>query len=55
LSLFTASARFPGIVLCTLITSVSIDLQHLEERRFEHPYIGALVIAILLGMAVRTA
>jgi uncharacterized integral membrane protein (TIGR00698 family) len=27
----------------------------LEELRFEHPYIEALVIAILLGMAVRTA
>jgi Conserved hypothetical protein 698 len=48
-------ALLPGIVLCTLITSVSIGLQHLEKRTFEHPYIEALVIAILLGMAVRTA
>ena len=26
-----------------------------EERTFGHPYVEALVIAILLGMAIRTA
>jgi uncharacterized integral membrane protein (TIGR00698 family) len=45
----------PGIALCGLITIVSIGVQHVEERYFDHPYVEALVIAILLGMAVRTA
>ena len=45
----------PGILLCLLITAVSIVVQGLEERVFLHPYIEALVIAILLGMVVRTA
>ncbi|MBA9071044.1 putative integral membrane protein (TIGR00698 family) [Methylobacterium sp. RAS18] len=44
----------PGIALCAAVTLVSIGLQHLEESTFEHPYIEALVIAILLGMAIRT-
>ncbi|MBR1126353.1 putative sulfate exporter family transporter [Bradyrhizobium lablabi] len=45
----------PGIALCGLITIIAIGIQHVEERYFEHPYVEALVIAILLGMAVRTA
>ncbi len=45
----------PGILLCLLITGVSMIIQILEERVFLHPYIEALVIAILLGMVVRTA
>ncbi|WP_373319164.1 YeiH family protein [Methylobacterium gnaphalii] len=44
----------PGILLCIAVTLVSIGLQHAEESAFEHPYIEALVIAILLGMAIRT-
>ncbi len=44
----------PGIALCLAVTLVSIGLQNLEESAFEHPYIEALVIAILLGMAIRT-
>lgn len=45
----------PGIALCGLITLISLGIQHVEERHFDHPYVEALVIAILLGMAVRTA
>ncbi|GBU17786.1 MULTISPECIES: putative sulfate exporter family transporter [Methylobacterium] len=44
----------PGIALCIAVTLVSLGLQHLEEGGFEHPYVEALVIAILLGMALRT-
>ena len=54
----TALRRFaafiPGIVLCGLITLVSIGIQRAEERAFAHPYIEALVIAILIGMAIRS-
>jgi uncharacterized integral membrane protein (TIGR00698 family) len=45
----------PGILLCGGITIISLGVQNLEERVFDHPYIEALVIAILLGMVVRTA
>jgi len=38
-----------------LITAISLGIQAIEERVFDHPYIEALVVAILLGMAVRTA
>jgi len=55
----TALRRFaafiPGIVLCGLITLVSIGIQRAEEHAFGHPYIEALVIAILIGMAIRSA
>lgn len=44
----------PGTLLCGAITGVSIGLQAVEERVLHHPYIEALVIAILLGMVVRT-
>ena len=51
----SVAVLFPGVVLCVLITLVSMGMQNLEERAFGHPYVEALVIAILLGMAIRTA
>jgi uncharacterized integral membrane protein (TIGR00698 family) len=45
----------PGILLCGVITVISLGVQAVEERVLDHPYIEALVVAILLGMAVRTA
>jgi len=47
------AAFIPGIVLCGLITLVSIGIQRAEEGAVGHPYIEALVIAILIGMAIR--
>lgn len=44
----------PGTALCAAVTLVSLGAQDLEERVFGHPYIEALVVAILLGMALRT-
>ena len=44
----------PGIALCLAVTLASFALQIAEVRLFGHPYVEALVIAILLGMAVRT-
>ena len=44
----------PGVAVCIGVTLVSMLLQAAEERVFGHPYIEALVIAILLGMAIRT-
>ncbi len=45
----------PGIVLCVAVTLVSVGLQIVEEGALGHPYVEALVLAILLGMAIRTA
>ena len=47
-------ALIPGLILCLVITGIAMGAQAVEESRFEHPYIEALVIAILLGIAVRT-
>lgn len=44
----------PGTAICVLLAIVALAAQFLEERAFEHPYIEALVIAILLGIAVRS-
>jgi uncharacterized integral membrane protein (TIGR00698 family) len=48
-------ALIPGIALSGGVTIVSLGAQWIEERFFAHPYVEALVIAILLGMAIRTA
>jgi uncharacterized integral membrane protein (TIGR00698 family) len=44
----------PGVTLCVGISAAAVWLQSLEESAFGHPYIEALVFAILLGCAVRT-
>jgi uncharacterized integral membrane protein (TIGR00698 family) len=48
-------ALLPGVGLSALVSVVSLGVQHFEERVFSHPYLEALVIAIVLGMAIRTA
>jgi uncharacterized integral membrane protein (TIGR00698 family) len=45
----------PGILLCVAITGVAILLQAVEARLVGQAYLEALVLAILLGVAVRTA
>ncbi|WP_022721138.1 YeiH family protein [Rhodopseudomonas sp. B29] len=45
----------PGIALSLVVALISMGAQSLEEHVFSHPYLEALVIAILLGMAIRTA
>src|SRR3954466_4014603 len=44
----------PGLMLCILITAAAMVLQNWEETAFGHPYVEALVIAILLGIALRS-
>lgn len=45
----------PGIALCAVITAVAVGIQAVQERTLGHPYLEAIVIAILLGMALRAA
>ncbi|GJD30964.1 hypothetical protein PMNALOAF_2215 [Methylobacterium adhaesivum] len=44
----------PGLLVCLVLTAAALGVQALEERATGHPYVEALVIAILLGIALRT-
>lgn len=44
----------PGILLAALVGLVSLGIAAVEERAFGHPIVEGLVVAILLGMLVRT-
>lgn len=43
-----------GIALCALVTLAAVTIQAVEESLVGHPYVEAIVIAILLGTAIRT-
>jgi uncharacterized integral membrane protein (TIGR00698 family) len=49
-----AGALLPGLLLCLALTVVAEGLQVGEEHLTGHPYVEALVLAILLGTALRT-
>jgi uncharacterized integral membrane protein (TIGR00698 family) len=44
----------PGILLCGLVTGAASILEAVEIRLAGEPYVEALVLAILLGVAIRT-
>jgi uncharacterized integral membrane protein (TIGR00698 family) len=44
----------PGILLATVVSLASLGIATLEERVFGHAIIEGLVVAILLGMVIRT-
>ncbi len=50
----TVARLVPGVALCAAVTLVAVGLQAIEQRTLGHPYIEAIVIAILLGTAIRT-
>jgi uncharacterized integral membrane protein (TIGR00698 family) len=43
-----------GMALCVLVTLIAVTIQALEETLVDHPYVEAIVLAILLGTATRT-
>src|SRR5271154_6766421 len=45
----------PGILVCVAITAAATLLQMVEVHFAGQPYLEALVLAILIGVAVRTA
>lgn len=45
----------PGVGLCLSIGAAAVTLQGLEQRLFGHAWLESLVLAIILGAAVRTA
>ncbi|MBY0380521.1 MAG: YeiH family protein [Xanthobacteraceae bacterium] len=44
----------PGTLVCAAITLVAMGAQHIEELTFAHPYVEALVLAILIGIIIRS-
>ncbi|HEY0997008.1 MAG TPA: putative sulfate exporter family transporter [Gemmatimonadaceae bacterium] len=48
-------ALLPGLALAGAVTAASMGIAALETRALGHPVIEGLVVAILLGMIVRTA
>lgn len=50
-----AGRLMPGLFLCLILTVMAQALQAGEEHLTGHPYVEALVLAILLGTALRTA
>ncbi|MGI4976115.1 MAG: YeiH family protein [Janthinobacterium lividum] len=51
----SASRLVPGLLLCVAVTVAAGLLQAAEVRLAGEPYLEALVLAILLGVAIRTA
>jgi len=45
----------PGMLLCVAVTVVAMLLERVEVNFVGQPYLEALVIAIVLGVAIRTA
>ncbi|NOJ47651.1 YeiH family protein [Bradyrhizobium archetypum] len=53
ISVTRLAALVPGVLLCIAVAGISAALEAAERGLFAHPYVEALVLAILLGMAVR--
>ena len=49
-----AALLIPGLLLTTLVGVVALGMAMLEERAFGHSVVEGLVLAILLGMLLRT-
>ena len=50
----SSRALAPGVVLCIAIAAIASLVQYAEERLIGHAIVEAIVVAILLGMVVRT-
>ncbi len=48
------ASLIPGVALCALVTLVAVMIQAFQESTVGHPFVEAIVIAILLGTAIRT-
>jgi len=54
-SRFSLSRLAPGLALTAAVSVASLAIAGVETRLFGHPVIEGLVVAILIGMVVRTA
>lgn len=46
--------KLPGVFLCSSIALIAFVLERIELHLLAFPYIGAVVIAILIGIAIRS-
>ena len=44
----------PGLALCAVVTAIAYAMENIESALFGHAWLESLVLAILLGTAVRT-
>ena len=51
----TVAAIVPGVGLCGVVTAAAFMVEHIEVALFDRAWLEALVLAILIGAAVRTA
>ena len=51
----SVAAVVPGVALCGLVTAAAFAVEHVEAALFGRAWLEALVLAILIGTAVRTA
>ena len=49
-----AGGLLPGLLLCLAVTGAAMLLERVEEAAFGATWLEALVLAILVGTAVRT-
>lgn len=49
------SSLLPGLALCLAVTAAAVGLEHAEAAVFGATWLEALVLAILVGTAIRTA
>ena len=54
-SLEGAARLLPGVMLCAAVSLAALGLARLEEAVFGRAWLETLVLAILLGCAIRTA
>lgn len=55
MSVAAIAPLIPGLALCAVVTAAAYALQRAEMALFGHAWVEALVLAILLGTASRTA
>ncbi len=53
--MLSALKILPGLALCLAITALAYAIQALEVGAAGHPFVEALVLAILIGTAIRSA
>src|SRR5262249_6940682 len=49
------SRTLPGVALCVAITAAAKLIEQAEVNYTGHPYLEGLIVAILIGVAIRTA
>lgn len=49
-----ASSLLPGVALCAVVSAIAMAVQATQVAALGHPYLDAIVVAILLGTGIRS-